>query len=177
MAACERDRRACRCRKLPEGESEELPGSKLTITSLGPLGGIATTPVINRPEVAIIGPSKVVERPLFRDGQLVVTNLMNPSISCNHRVVDGWNAASFVQAIEGLIETPSRLSALLSRAEVAISSAWVALSRSGPRNRAMRRKLPSLLRMMPGAIIAAQGRKSESREARRACSRRNIMGF
>jgi len=89
--------------------SEELSGSTLTITSLGPLGGIATTPVINRPEVAIIGPNKVVERPVFRDGQVAAAKLMNLSISCDHRVVDGWDAASFVQAIKRLIETPALL--------------------------------------------------------------------
>src|SRR3546814_16588381 len=71
---------------------------------------------------------------------------------------------------------PICFSAELSRAEVAISSAWVALSRSGPRKRATRMKLPSLLRTMPGATRAAQGRKSERREARRACSQRDIMG-
>ena len=89
--------------------SGELSGSTLTITSLGPLGGIATTPVINRPEVAIIGPNKVVERPVFRDGQVVAAKLMNLSISCDHRVVDGWDAASFVQALKRLIETPALL--------------------------------------------------------------------
>ena len=87
--------------------SEELSGSTLTITSLGPLGGIATTPVINRPEVAIIGPNKIVERPVFRDGSIVAAKLMNLSISCDHRVVDGWDAASFVQALRRLIETPA----------------------------------------------------------------------
>lgn len=92
-----------------KARSEELSGSTLTITSLGPLGGIATTPVINRPEVAIIGPNKVVERPVFRDGQVVAAKLMNLSISCDHRVVDGWDAASFVQAIKRLIETPALL--------------------------------------------------------------------
>lgn len=87
----------------------ELSGSTLTITSLGPLGSIATTPVINRPEVAIIGPNKVVERPVFRNGQIVAAELMNLSISCDHRVVDGWDAASFVQALKHLIETPALL--------------------------------------------------------------------
>jgi 2-oxoisovalerate dehydrogenase E2 component (dihydrolipoyl transacylase) len=90
-------------------KSGELSGSTLTITSLGPLGGVATTPVINRPEVAIIGPNKVVERPIFRDGELVAAKLMNLSISCDHRVVDGWDAASFVQALKRLIETPALL--------------------------------------------------------------------
>ena len=92
-------------------KSEELSGSTLTITSLGPLGGVATTPVINRPEVAIIGPNRIVERPMFvSDGmggeRIEKRKLMNISISCDHRVVDGWDAASFVQAVKRLIETP-----------------------------------------------------------------------
>lgn len=92
-----------------KAKSEDLSGSTLTITSLGPLGGIVTTPVINRPEVAIIGPNKVVERPVFRDGQVVPAKLMNLSISCDHRVVDGWDAASYVQALKHMIETPALL--------------------------------------------------------------------
>ena len=91
--------------------SEELSGSTLTVTSLGPLGGVATTPVINRPEVAIIGPNRIVERPMFvSDGmggeRIEKRKLMNISISCDHRVVDGWDAASFVQALKKLIERP-----------------------------------------------------------------------
>jgi 2-oxoisovalerate dehydrogenase E2 component (dihydrolipoyl transacylase) len=89
-----------------KAKSEELSGSTLTITSLGPLGGIATTPVINRPEVAIIGPNKIVERPVFRGKEVVAAKLMNLSISCDHRVVDGWDAASFVQAVKRFLETP-----------------------------------------------------------------------
>ena len=94
--------------------SEELSGSTLTVTSLGPLGGIVTTPVINRPEVAIIGPNRIVERPVFvpdgADGErLEKRKLMNLSISCDHRVVDGWDAASFVQAVKRRIEAPLAL--------------------------------------------------------------------
>ncbi|MGN6269400.1 MAG: dihydrolipoamide acetyltransferase family protein [Sphingomonas sp.] len=89
-----------------KAKSEELSGSTLTVTSLGPLGGIATTPVINRPEVAIIGPNKIVERPIFQGDDIVHAKLMNLSISCDHRVVDGWDAASFVQAVKKLLETP-----------------------------------------------------------------------
>jgi 2-oxoisovalerate dehydrogenase E2 component (dihydrolipoyl transacylase) len=87
-------------------KSDELSGSTLTVTSLGPLGGIATTPVINRPEVAIIGPNKIVERPMFIGDAIEARKLMNLSISCDHRVVDGWDAASYVQALKKLIETP-----------------------------------------------------------------------
>lgn len=89
-----------------KAKSEELSGSTLTVTSLGPLGGIATTPVINRPEVAIIGPNKIVERPVFQGDDIVRAKLMNLSISCDHRVVDGHDAASFVQAVKKLLETP-----------------------------------------------------------------------
>ena len=91
--------------------AKELSGSTLTVTSLGPLGGVATTPVINRPEVAIIGPNRIIERPMFVPDQMggeriEKRKLMNISISCDHRVVDGWDAASFVQAVKKLIETP-----------------------------------------------------------------------
>ena len=89
-----------------KAKSEELSGSTLTITSLGPLGGIATTPVINRPEVAIIGPNKIVERPIFRGDDIIRAKLMNLSISCDHRVVDGHDAASFVQELKRFLETP-----------------------------------------------------------------------
>ena len=97
-----------------KAKSEELSGSTLTVTSLGPLGGVATTPVINRPEVAIIGPNRIVERPMFvPDGmggeRVAKRKLMNLSISCDHRVVDGWDAASFVQAVRKLLETPALL--------------------------------------------------------------------
>ncbi len=84
----------------------EMGGGTITVTSLGPLGGIATTPVINRPEVAIIGPNKIVERPVFKGDEVVRAKLMNLSISCDHRVVDGWDAASFVQGLKKYLETP-----------------------------------------------------------------------
>jgi len=88
--------------------SAELTGGTITVTSLGPLGGVATTPVINRPEVAIVGPNKVVERPVFTgEGDAIRrAKLMNVSISCDHRVVDGWDAASFVQSLKRYLETP-----------------------------------------------------------------------
>ena len=91
--------------------SAELSGSTITISSLGPLGGIASTPVINRPEVAILAPNRIVERPMFvPDGmggeRVAKRKLMNLSISCDHRVVDGWDAASFIQALRRLLETP-----------------------------------------------------------------------
>ncbi len=88
---------------------EELNGSTITLTSLGPLGGIAATPVINSPEVAIIGPNKLVDRPVVRDGQVVVRTLMNLSSSFDHRIVDGHDAARFVQRLKRLIERPALL--------------------------------------------------------------------
>jgi len=93
-------------------KSEEMQGGTLTVTSLGPLGGVATTPVINRPEVAIIGPNRIIERPMYVTGtdgaeRIEKRKLMNISISCDHRVVDGWDAASFVQALRKLLETPA----------------------------------------------------------------------
>ena len=99
---------AARANKL---RPDELGNGTITITSLGPLGGIATTPVINRPEVAIIGPNKIVERPVFVENErggddIRRAKLMNVSISCDHRVVDGWDAASYVQALKRYLETP-----------------------------------------------------------------------
>jgi 2-oxoisovalerate dehydrogenase E2 component (dihydrolipoyl transacylase) len=88
---------------------EELSGSTITLSSLGPLGGIPSTPVINRPEVAIIADNKVEEKVVVVDGELEVRKRMNLSLSCDHRVVDGWDAASFMQALKGYIENPLRL--------------------------------------------------------------------
>jgi 2-oxoisovalerate dehydrogenase E2 component (dihydrolipoyl transacylase) len=88
---------------------EELSGSTITITSLGALGGIVTTPVINAPEVAIVGVNRVVERPMIRDGMVVARKMMNLSSSFDHRVVDGIHAAEFVQVIRGYLETPATL--------------------------------------------------------------------
>jgi len=88
---------------------EELTGSTITITSLGPLGGIVTTPVINYPEVAIVGVNKVVERPMVRAGLVVVRKMMNLSSSFDHRIVDGLRAAQFVQEIRAYLEAPATL--------------------------------------------------------------------
>jgi len=88
---------------------EELSGSTITISSLGPMGGIVSTPVINRPEVAIIAVNKVKEMPVVVDGELEIRKIMNLSLSCDHRVVDGWDAANFMQALKALIENPLKL--------------------------------------------------------------------
>lgn len=87
----------------------ELSGSTITLTSLGPLGGIASTPVINAPEVAIIGVNRIVERPVLRGGSVVARQLMNLSSSFDHRVVDGLHAAQFIQAVRALLQTPALL--------------------------------------------------------------------
>ena len=86
---------------------EELAGSTITITSLGPLGGVTTTPIINRPEVAIIGPNKIVERPVLQNGLVSIRKVMNLSSSFDHRIVDGYDAARFIQAVKRLIEHPA----------------------------------------------------------------------
>lgn len=88
---------------------EELSGSTITLSSLGPMGGITSTPVINRPEVAIIAVNKVEEKVVVIDGEIEVRKRMNLSLSCDHRVVDGWDAANFMQTLKGYIEHPLRL--------------------------------------------------------------------
>lgn len=88
---------------------EDLSGSTITITSLGALGGIVSTPVINHPEVAIVGVNKIVERPMICDGLVVARKMMNLSSSFDHRVVDGMHAAEFVQALRGYLECPATL--------------------------------------------------------------------
>lgn len=88
---------------------DELSGSSITLTSLGALGGIVSTPVLNLPEVAIVGVNKIVERPMVVKGQIVIRKMMNLSSSFDHRVVDGMDAAQFIQAIRGLLEQPATL--------------------------------------------------------------------
>ncbi|QJI28489.1 2-oxo acid dehydrogenase subunit E2 [Pseudomonas sp. ADAK18] len=88
---------------------DELSGSTITLTSLGALGGIVSTPVLNLPEVAIVGVNRIVERPMVIKGQIVIRKMMNLSSSFDHRVVDGMDAAQFIQAIRGLLEQPASL--------------------------------------------------------------------
>ena len=88
---------------------EDLSGSTLTLTSLGALGGIVSTPVINHPEVAIVGTNRMVERPMIRGGAVVARKMMNLSSSFDHRVVDGLHAAEFIQQIRGTLECPGTL--------------------------------------------------------------------
>ena len=88
---------------------DELSGSTITITSLGPIGGVVTTPVINHPEVGIIGPNAIIDRPVVRDGAITVRKMMNLSSSFDHRVVDGYDAAMFIQRIKALLEHPAMM--------------------------------------------------------------------
>ncbi|KQY45130.1 branched-chain alpha-keto acid dehydrogenase subunit E2 [Rhizobium sp. Root491] len=88
-------------------QRDELTGSTITISSLGPLGGIVSTPIINHPEVAIIGVNKIVTRPVWDGSGFVPRKMMNLSSSFDHRVVDGWDAAVFIQAIKALLEKPA----------------------------------------------------------------------
>jgi 2-oxoisovalerate dehydrogenase E2 component (dihydrolipoyl transacylase) len=87
----------------------ELAGSTITVTSLGALGGVASTPIINYPEVAVVGVNRITERPVVRSGQVVVRSMMNLSSSFDHRVIDGWNAAAFIQKVKALLEQPATL--------------------------------------------------------------------
>jgi 2-oxoisovalerate dehydrogenase E2 component (dihydrolipoyl transacylase) len=95
--------------RIGKASRDELSGSTITLTSLGALGGIVSTPVLNLPEVAIVGVNKIVERPMVVKGQIVIRKMMNLSSSFDHRVVDGMDAAQFIQAIRGLLEQPATL--------------------------------------------------------------------
>ncbi len=98
--AAARDNTACK---------DELTGSTITITSLGKLGGIVSTPVINQPEVAIIGVNRAVERPVVVDGRIEVRTMMNLSSSFDHRFVDGYDAAAMIQSLKDLLEQPATI--------------------------------------------------------------------
>ncbi|KAG8151602.1 dihydrolipoamide acetyltransferase family protein [Burkholderia catarinensis] len=90
-------------------QRDELSGSTITISSLGALGGIVSTPVINHPEVGIVGVNRIVERPMIREGAVVARKMMNLSSSFDHRVVDGADAAEFIQAVRTVLERPAML--------------------------------------------------------------------
>ncbi len=100
IAALSRDGKASR---------DDLTGSTITITSHGALGGVATTPVINHQEVAVVGPNAIIERPVVREGHITVRKMMNVSSSFDHRVVDGYDAAQFIQRIKAMLEHPATL--------------------------------------------------------------------
>jgi 2-oxoisovalerate dehydrogenase E2 component (dihydrolipoyl transacylase) len=88
---------------------DDLSGSTITITSLGAMGGVVTTPIINYPEVAIVGPNAIVERPAVYDGHIAIRRMMNLSSCFDHRVVDGYDAAEFIQRVKALLEHPATL--------------------------------------------------------------------
>ena len=88
---------------------EELSGATFTISSLGPMGGITSTPVVNPPQVAIVAVNKIEDKLVPLDGEIAIRKRMNLSLSCDHRVVDGWDAASFMQTLKGYVENPLRL--------------------------------------------------------------------
>jgi 2-oxoisovalerate dehydrogenase E2 component (dihydrolipoyl transacylase) len=106
---------AAQMRRVTEGARtnkatrEELSGSTITLTSLGKLGGIVSTPIINAPEVAIIGVNRAVDRPMVVDGAVAVRRMMNLSSSFDHRFVDGYDAAAMIQAVKELIEHPAMI--------------------------------------------------------------------
>ena len=102
-------RRVSEAARAGTAARDELAGSTITITSLGALGGIVSTPIINRPEVAIVGVNKLVVRPVWQDGGFVPRKVMNLSSSFDHRIIDGHDAARFIQRIKGLLETPATL--------------------------------------------------------------------
>ncbi len=95
--------------KAGSATRDELTGSTFTISSLGKLGGVLATPIINFPEVAILGVHKIEERPAVRNGQIVARHLMNLSISVDHRLADGWDGAMFVQDVKSLLEDPTTM--------------------------------------------------------------------
>ena len=102
-------RRVSQAAKDNSAKKDELSGSTITITSLGRLGGIVSTPVINQPEVAIIGVNRAVERPVVVDGQVAVRLMMNLSSSFDHRFVDGYDAAAMIQSIKEMLEHPATI--------------------------------------------------------------------
>lgn len=102
-------KRVAEAAKSGKAKREELSGSTITISSLGTMGGIVSTPIINAPEVAIIGVNKMVERPMVRNGQVVIRTMMNLSSSFDHRIVDGHDAASFIQKLKAYLEHPATI--------------------------------------------------------------------
>jgi 2-oxoisovalerate dehydrogenase E2 component (dihydrolipoyl transacylase) len=102
-------RRVTERARANKASREELVGSTITVTSLGKLGGIASTPIINAPEVAIIGLNKAVERPVAHHGAVVIRRIMNLSSSFDHRFVDGYDAAAMIQALKELLEHPAMI--------------------------------------------------------------------
>jgi 2-oxoisovalerate dehydrogenase E2 component (dihydrolipoyl transacylase) len=102
-------RRVSDCARTGKVTSKDLTGSTITVTSLGKLGGIASTPIINAPEMAIIGVNRAVERPVVENGAIAIRRIMNLSSSFDHRFVDGYDAAAMIQAMKDLLEHPAAI--------------------------------------------------------------------
>jgi 2-oxoisovalerate dehydrogenase E2 component (dihydrolipoyl transacylase) len=102
-------RRVSEAARTGKAKKEELAGSTITITSLGRLGGIVSTPIINAPEMAIVGVNKAVDRPVVLQGAVAVRRMMNLSSSFDHRFVDGYDAAAMIQALKDLLEHPAAI--------------------------------------------------------------------
>jgi 2-oxoisovalerate dehydrogenase E2 component (dihydrolipoyl transacylase) len=102
-------RRVSEAARTGKAAREELSGSTITITSLGKLGGIVSTPIINAPEMAIIGVNKAIDRPVVLGGAVTVRRIMNLSSSFDHRFVDGYDAAAMIQALKDLLEHPATI--------------------------------------------------------------------
>ena len=102
-------RRVSEAARTNKAKREELSGSTITVTSLGKLGGIASTPIINAPEVAIIGVNRALERPVVVDGAIAIRRTMNLSSSFDHRFVDGYDAAAMIQALKECLEHPATI--------------------------------------------------------------------
>ncbi len=102
-------RRVSEAARTNRAKKEELTGSTITVTSLGRLGGIVSTPVINAPEVAIVGVNKAIERPVVHNGAIAVRRIMNLSSSFDHRFVDGFDAAAMIQALKDCLEHPATI--------------------------------------------------------------------
>jgi 2-oxoisovalerate dehydrogenase E2 component (dihydrolipoyl transacylase) len=99
-------RRVSEAARTGRAKREELSGSTITVTSLGKLGGIVSTPILNLPEVAIIGVNKAIERVVVHDGKITIRRIMNLSSSFDHRFVDGYDAAAMIQALKARLEAP-----------------------------------------------------------------------
>ena len=102
-------RRVSEAARTGKAKKDELSGSTITVTSLGKLGGIVSTPVINAPEVAIVGVNKAVDRPVVQNGAIAIRRMMNLSSSFDHRFVDGFDAASMIQALKDRLEHPATI--------------------------------------------------------------------
>ena len=107
---CARELRAITAAtKTGKAQPQQIKGSTMTISSLGLLGGVSSSPIVNHPEVAIISPNRLRELPVVKDGQIAIRKMMNISASFDHRIVDGYEAARFIQSLKQILESPKEL--------------------------------------------------------------------